>query len=195
MIVTDLDDVADRIRTMRLHGINRDVFNRYQSDQPSWYYEVVAPGFKYNMPDILAAIGIHQLAKLQGMRDRRQEIADRYMEGLADLPMRLPEPVDPNDEHAWHLFVVQLELGELDVDRHQFIEFMTEQGIGTSVHFIPLHLHPYWRDRYDLRTEDFPIATSVFDRVVSLPIYSKMSDEDVDRVIHAVRLIATRYSK
>jgi dTDP-4-amino-4,6-dideoxygalactose transaminase len=187
MVVTNNDQIASRIRTMRMHGIDRDVYSRYQTEKPFWYYEVVAPGFKYNMPDIAASIGVHQLARLEEMLDRRQTIAERYLESFSDLPVRLPVPVNAEDLHAWHLFIMQLELDRLAIDRNRFIELMSEQGVGTSVHFIPLHLQPYWRDTYGLQSRDFPVASSVFERVVSLPIYSKMSDEDVDQVISAVR--------
>ena len=195
MITTDDDEVASRIRTMRLHGISRDVFDRYQSDKPSWYYEIVAPGFKYNMPDTAAAMGIHQLARLHEMSDRRREIANRYFDDLSDLPLDLPVPINTDDEHAWHLFIIRLALGRLDIDRNRFIELMAERGIGTSVHFIPLHLQPYWRDRYELEPGDFPVATATYERLVSLPIYSKMTDEDVERVIAAVRDILTAHRK
>ncbi len=195
MITTDDDAIASRIRTMRLHGISRDVFDRYQSDKPSWYYEVVAPGFKYNMPDTAAAVGIHQLARLQEMSGRRREIANRYFDALADLPLELPVPINMDDEHAWHLFIIRLALGRLDIDRNRFIELMAECGIGTSVHFIPLHLQPYWRDKYELVPGDFPVATATYERLVSLPIYSKMTDEDVERVIAAVRDILTTHRK
>ena len=195
MITTDDDEVASRIRTMRLHGISRDVFDRYQSDKPSWYYEIVAPGFKYNMPDTAAAMGIHQLARLYEMSDRRREIANRYFDDLSDLPLDLPIPINTDDEHAWHLFIIRLTLGRLDIDRNRFIELMAERGIGTSVHFIPLHLQPYWRDRYKLAPGDFPVATATYERLVSLPIYSKMTDEDVERVIAAVCDILTAHRK
>jgi dTDP-4-amino-4,6-dideoxygalactose transaminase len=189
MVVTNDDEIASRIRTMRLHGINRDVFDRYNSRKPSWYYEVVAPGFKYNMPDIAAAIGIHQLRKLTKMRDRRQQIADAYFTAFGNLPVKLPEPQISTDQHSWHLFVVQLDLDALTISRNEFVERMAAEGIGTSVHFIPLHLQPYWRDRYQLTREMFPVATAVYERIVSLPIYSKMTDSDIDRVINAVRNI------
>ena len=195
MVVTNDDEIAARIRTMRLHGISKDVFDRYNSERPSWYYEVVAPGFKYNMPDIAAAIGIHQLRKVRKMRDRRQEIADRYMSAFHALPMSLPTPRIETDEHSWHLFVLQLNLDELTIDRNRFIELMSEEKIGTSVHFIPLHMQPYWRDKYDLSPDDFPVASRVFDRVVSLPIYSKMTDADVERIVRSVRKITLSNSK
>jgi dTDP-4-amino-4,6-dideoxygalactose transaminase len=195
MVVTDDDAIASRIRTMRLHGISRDVFERSRSDEPSWHYEVVAPGFKYNMPELAASIGIHQLRKVRDMKNRRQYIADRYLSAFCDLPIILPTLAISSDEHSWHLFVIQLNLEDLHVSRNRFIELMSEERIGTSVHFIPLHLHPYWRNKYALKSEEFPVASAVFDRVVSLPIYSKMADSDIERVIHAVRKIVQNHSK
>ena len=174
---------------MRLHGIDRDAWDRYNTTKPKWYYEVVAPGFKYNMPDIMAAIGIHQLKKVDKFQRRREEIASCYTQAFADLPLRPPYLARPKDKHAWHLYVIQLDLENIKVSRDEFIEKMSESGIGTSVHFIPLHLHPYWRDRYGFRPEDFPIALDCYRRAVSLPIYSKMTDEDVETVIKAVREI------
>ena len=186
MVVTDNDQWAQRIRTMRLHGISRDVFERYRSEKPSWYYEVVAPGFKYNMPDLAAAIGIHQLRKVEQFRLRREAIALQYNDAFADLPLKVPYVARPEDKHAWHLYVIQLELERLSISRDTFLELMNKEGIGTSVHFIPLHLHPYWRDQYGFEPDDFPIAYEVYQRSVSLPIYPKMTDDDVTRVIHAV---------
>lgn len=189
MIVTDDSKYAERIRTMRLHGINRDVFDRYTSSKPSWYYEVVAPGFKYNMTDIAASIGIHQCNKAELFRKRRELIARRYNEVFSDLPLRVPYVARLQDKHSWHLYVIQLELERLVIGRDRFIELMSEAGIGTSVHFIPLHIHPYWRERYGFRPEDFPVAYDVYRRAVSLPIYPKMTDEEVERVVVAVRSI------
>lgn len=185
--VTD-DAVAARIRTMRLHGISRDVFDRYQSTTPSWHYEVVAPGFKYNLPDPAAAIGRVQLGRAHAMGLARATIAARYDEAFADLPLRLPVHAPEGSEHAWHLYVVRLEDGA-PLDRDGFVSRLAELGVGTSVHFIPLHLHPYWRERYALRPEDLPVATREFDAAVSLPIWSAMSDGDVDRVIAMVRKV------
>jgi dTDP-4-amino-4,6-dideoxygalactose transaminase len=187
MITTRSEEVARRIRTMRLHGINRDVWDRYRSSKPNWFYEVVAPGFKYNMPDIMAAIGIHQLAKVKRFQQRREAIAARYTEAFRDLPLKIPEHKNPKDTHSWHLYVVQFDLERIPMDRDRFIEMMAERGIGTSVHFIPLHLHPYWRDRYGLNPEDFPVSLDCYRRAVSLPIYSKMTDPEVMRVIEALR--------
>jgi dTDP-4-amino-4,6-dideoxygalactose transaminase len=189
MISTDSGELARRIKVMRLHGINHDVWDRYTSNKPKWFYEVVAPGFKYNMTDIAAAIGIHQLKKVNQFQARRQWIAEQYTKAFLDLPMRSPRVKRPTDKHSWHLYVIQLELEKLQITRDEFIEKMAEKGIGTSVHFIPLHIQPYWRDTYRFKPEDFPIALDCYRRAVSLPIYSKMSDDDVERVIKAVREI------
>jgi len=195
MVTTNDDDIAARIRVMRLHGINRDVWDRYSSDKPNWHYEVIAPGYKYNMTDIAAAMGIHQLAKADAFSQRRETIATRYSEAFSDLPVALPVKAANGNVHAWHLYVLRLQLERLSINRDQFIELMSTAGIGTSVHFIPLHLHPYWRDRYNFRPEDFPVANSVYQCVVSLPIYPKMTDADVERVIDMVRKILVQHSK
>ena len=189
MIVTDNDAWAQRMRTMRLHGISRDVFQRYSATKPSWYYEVVAPGFKYNLTDLASALGIHQLNKLHQFRDQRAAIARQYDEAFNDLPLRRPSVARPEDEHAWHLYIIQLDLDRLRIDRDRFIELMCEHKIGTSVHFIPLHLQPYWQEKYNLRPEDLPNASHAYSRVVSLPIYPRMTPADVQRVITAVRAI------
>ncbi len=190
MVVTANPEYAERIRVLRLHGISRDVFARSASTQPSWYYQVVAPGYKYNMTDITAALGIHQLKKANAFRQRRAEIAAQYDQSLANLPLRIPYQ-RPDSSHAWHLYVIQLELEKLSIDRNTFIERMNAAGIGTSVHFIPLHLQNYWRDRYKLKPEDFPVALDVYQRAVSLPIYPSMSDAEVARVIATVQQILT----
>ncbi|MCL4112743.1 UNVERIFIED_CONTAM: hypothetical protein GTU68_021761, partial [Idotea baltica] len=189
MVTTENKDFLSRMKTMRLHGINRDVFDRYTSDKPSWFYEVVEPGYKYNMTDVAASIGIHQLKKANDFQQRRAWIAEKYNKAFNDLPLKIPFVKRPEDTHAWHLYVLQLDLASINVDRDKFIELMVEQGIGTSVHFIPLHLHPYWRDKYNYKAEDFPVALDVFSRAVSLPIYPKMTDEEVDRVITAVNTV------
>ncbi|RMH20507.1 MAG: DegT/DnrJ/EryC1/StrS family aminotransferase [Gammaproteobacteria bacterium] len=186
MIATRHKWVADRCRIMRLHGINRDVFDRYVSRRPSWFYEVVAPGFKYNMTDLAAAIGIHQLSKMERFRQRRMEIAMRYDEAFEALPLRLPPHPANKDEHAWHLYVIRL-AEDASVTREDFIDAMARLGVGCSVHFIPLHRHPYWREKYQLSKEDFPVAEAIYSRCVSLPIYSRMSDSDIEKVIEAVR--------
>ena len=194
MVATANPGYAERIRTMRLHGISRDVFDRYSSTVPSWYYEVVAPGFKYNMTDIAAAIGIHQLRKAWKFQERRAEMAARYDEAFRNLPVTLPPRPKEGDTHAWHLYVIRL-TDEAQVARDAFIERMADKAIGCSVHFIPLHLHPYWRDRYGFKPGDFPNALRAYERAVSLPIYPKMTDADQERVIEAVRGILSQGTK
>lgn len=194
MITTENDEYLSRMKTMRLHGINRDVFDRYTSDKPSWFYEVVEPGYKYNMTDVAASLGIHQLKRANEFQERRQWIAEQYNNAFLDLPLKTPFVKHPEDTHSWHLYVLQLELSELSVDRDRFIELMAKENIGTSVHFIPLHLHPYWRDRYEYKPSDFPVALDVFSRAMSLPIYPKMTDQDVENVIAAVKKVCEEVS-
>lgn len=189
MVATHHADLAQRMRVMRLHGIDRPAFERHRSKLPAWYYEVVAPGYKYNMPDLAATIGIEQLAKAEALRAARQRIAERYTAGLADWPLQLPPPAARGDLHAWHLYVIQLELERLRIDRDRFIELLSENGIGASVHYIPLHMQPYWRQRYQLEPGQFPVASHAFRRIISLPIYPGLSDRDVERVIAAIRRI------
>ena len=189
MVVTDDDAIAERVRVMRLHGISKDVFDRYTSDKPAWYYEVIAPGYKYNMTEIAASLGLHQLKRAEAFRQRRELMAQRYDVAFADLPVRLPFVKRPDDLHAWHLYVLRLQLEELAIGRDRFIDLMAERGIGTSVHFIPLHRHPYWRDTYQLDAADFPVAEQVFAECVSLPLFPAMSDADQQRVIEAATAI------
>ena len=186
MLVTRDEAIAQRARVMRLHGMNRDAFDRFTAKVPSWYYEVVAPGFKYNLTDIAAALGIHQLRRLEGFHQRRQAIAARYHEAFADLPL-LRAPLPPaSDRHAWHLYVVRL-AEDAGITRDAFVEHLFAAGIGVSVHYIPLHLHPYWRDRYGLRPEQFPHSQQAYERMLTLPLYTCMTDADVERVVAAVR--------
>ena len=187
MLVTRDADLAARAKVMRLHGINRDAFDRFTAKVPSWYYEIVAPGFKYNLTDIAAALGLHQLKRLQGFQVRREQIAARYDEALADLPLILPpRPQHAGDLHSWHLYVVRLK-DEARINRDQLIDSLFADSIGVSVHYIPLHLHPYWKDRYDLKPEQFPHSQKAYERMVTLPLYTRMSDADVERVIASVR--------
>lgn len=188
MVVTRNPEIANRCRIMRLHGISRDAFDRYTSTKPSWHYEVIAPGFKYNMTDIAASLGIQQLRKAWSFQKRREGMAASYDEALKSLPLYLPPKAPSGDVHSWHLYVVRLR-DEVKVSRDRFIEMMAEKGIGCSVHFIPLHLHPYWRDTYKLHPNDFPNALNVYKRAVSLPLYTKMSAMDQERVVSAVQEI------
>ncbi|MFZ0338970.1 MAG: DegT/DnrJ/EryC1/StrS family aminotransferase [Terracidiphilus sp.] len=191
MIVTRDTKIAHRASVMRLHGMSKDAFDRYSSHKPAWQYEIVAPGFKYNMTDVASAIGVEQLKKARKFHARRLALAARYDEALSDLPLILPPRPPDRTAHAWHLYVVQL-LDSASTSRDEFIDEMAAAGIGTSVHFIPLHLHPYWRDTYGLRPEQFPNATRAFNHIVSLPLYTRMTDADQDRVIRAIRAILQR---
>lgn len=187
MVVSRDSALIERMRIMRLHGISRDAFDRFQSKKPAWHYEVVAPGFKYNMTDVAAAMGRVQLKRIDEFLKRRDELAQRYFDGLAGLPLTLPPKALQGDKHAWHIFAVRLHGdGSNLAPRAEFIERLAERGIGTSVHYIPLHRQPYWRDAYDLRADSYPQADLVYHNIVSLPLYTKMSDSQQDKVIDAV---------
>lgn len=186
MAVTGDADVADRMRVMSLHGISKDAWKRY-SAEGSWYYEVVAPGFKYNLTDTAAAMGLVQLSRAQEMLDKRRAIAAAYTEAFADLEaVELPKVRDFAD-HSWHLFVIKLAPGVVRIGRNELIEKLKAVGVGTSVHFIPLHMHPYYSETYGYVPDDFPVSKDIFDRCLSLPIYSQMSGSEVTRVIERVR--------
>lgn len=186
MLVTRNPQIAKRARIMRLHGINRDAFDRFTAKVPSWYYEVVAPGFKYNMTDIAAAMGIEQLKKAREFQRKRAAIVDVYNSTLADFPIICPPGAADGDIHSWHLYVIQLG-DSVSIGRDQFIERLFERRIGCSVHYIPLHLQPYWRDTYSLTPEMFPVSQRVYERTLSLPLYSRMTALDAERVVAAVR--------
>ncbi len=190
MLVTRDAALAQRAKVMRLHGMNRDAFDRYQSKVPSWYYEVVAPGFKYNLTDIAAALGIHQLRRAEAFHAKRVELAALYAQALAGLPLMLPPGAPAGERHAWHLYVVRL-ADDAGITREHFIERLFEAGIGCSVHYIPLHLHPYWRERYGLTPALFPHSQHAYERMVSLPLYTRMGEADVLRVAAAVRAALT----
>ena len=186
MAVTRNIDLAKRMKLMRLHGIDRDAFDRFQSKNPAWYYEVVAPGFKYNMTDISAAIGIQQLKKLPVFLERRQYLSKRYFDALEDLPIILPTNAMHGGSHAWHLFVIRLQ-ENAKLNRDELIQILSDQGIGSSVHYVPLHRQPYWRDKYQLTIDMFPITDKAYQAMLSIPLYTAMSDEQQDRVIQVLR--------
>lgn len=186
MLVTRDRALAQRARTMRLHGISRDAFDRFTAKVPSWAYEIVAPGFKYNLTDIAAALGLQQLKRVRAFQQQRAAIAARYDAAFAGLPLVTPPGPCEGDTHAWHLYVLRLG-DDAGVARDTFIERLFALGIGVSVHYIPLHLHPYWRERYGLDAGRFPHSQQAYERMLSLPIYTRMSEADVERVIAAVR--------
>jgi dTDP-4-amino-4,6-dideoxygalactose transaminase/lipopolysaccharide/colanic/teichoic acid biosynthesis glycosyltransferase len=194
MVTTQEDGWADRMRVMRLHGISKDAWKRYTAEG-SWRYEILAPGFKYNLTDMQAALGISQLAKCERLWSRRSALAARYTEELGALGAFEMPTVRPDVEHAWHLYVIRTRPAALSIHRDRVIEELKQRGIGTSVHFIPLHLHPYYRDHWGYRRGDFPVAEDYFERCLSLPIYPAMSDDDQSRVIAALKEIADRYRR
>ena len=185
MVVTRDAELARRVQVMRLHGISRDAFDRFTAKAPSWYYEIVAPGFKYNLTDIASAMGIHQLRRATAFQRARAEIAARYDAAFADLPVVTPPLARPGDTHAWHLYVLRLRDGAR-LRRDGLIEALYAAGIGCSVHYIPLHLQPYWRDRYGLTPDRFPHSQHAYEHMLSLPLYSRMTPDEVQRVIDAV---------
>ncbi len=185
-MLTGAAEFIERARILSLHGLSRDAWKRYQRGG-SWSYEVVAPGFKYNMTDIQAALGLVQLKRLGGFQERRREIVAAYARGFADEPA-LETPYERTHvEHAWHLYVLRLRLDMLGIDRNQFIAELAERNISASVHFIPIHLHPFYRDRYGFTPDSFPVAYDNYLRSISLPLYTTMSDDDVTDVVEAVR--------
>ena len=192
MITTNDDALAERMRIMRLHGISKDAWKRYTAEG-SWYYEIVAPGFKYNLTDIAAAMGLHQLDKADWMLEVRKQYAKLYSKAFESIPeLEIPWEGAASDQHAWHLYVLRLRPGLLNINRAKFIEELKGLGIGTSVHFIPLHLHPYYRETYGFKKGDFPVSEDLFERAISLPLYPKMTEADVQRVIEAVKTIVQR---
>ena len=188
MIVTADDGLARRMSLMRLHGFDREVWDRYTSREASWSYGISEAGYKYNLPDLLAAIGREQLKKADRFLEERRTIADRYLSAFAAEPAFELPPL--HRSHTWHLFSLRLRRGTLSIDRDAFIEHLAGRGIGCSVHFIPLHLMKYWSERYALRPEDFPEALDKYRRTISLPIWQGMSAGQVDRVIESVLAVA-----
>jgi dTDP-4-amino-4,6-dideoxygalactose transaminase len=192
MVTTDDDAFAERIRRLRLHGISRDAWKRY-SAEGTWYYEVEEAGYKYNFTDLQAALGLVQLSKCDALWAARRQIAERYTQAFNEVPGLETPRVREDRTSAWHLYVLRLGPDQLRIARDRFIELLRERGIGTSVHFIPLHLHPFYRSTYDYKLGDFPHAEREYQRCLSLPIFPLMTNHDVDRVIEAVTEIACRY--
>jgi dTDP-4-amino-4,6-dideoxygalactose transaminase len=193
-MLTGSPDLLEEAALWRLHGMSRDAWNRYGKGG-SWYYEVVRPGFKCNMTDITAAIGLHQLERLEGFQRRREAVVAAYQEGLSGLAqVELPPPAG-DDTHAWHLYVMKLHLERLRIDRAAFIDEMTDRNIGTSVHFIPVHAHPWYQERLGHTETSFPVAWQEYQRTVSLPLHPGLSDADVADVIEAVTAVAQTHAR
>jgi dTDP-4-amino-4,6-dideoxygalactose transaminase len=184
-MLTGPQEILDEARVWSLHGMSRDAYKRYSSEG-SWFYEVVLPGFKYNMPDIQAAMGIHQLARLPEDQRHRRALVDQYNEALAGVEA-VQLPIERADvESAWHIYAIRLNLEALKIDRGRFIEELRRRNIGASVHFIPVHVHPFYRDKYSFEPGAFPIAFGEYERLISLPLSAKLTDDDVADVVEAV---------
>jgi dTDP-4-amino-4,6-dideoxygalactose transaminase len=177
--------LLERARVLHLHGMSRDAARRYEKGG-SWRYEILAPGFKYNMTDVASAIGRVQLRRMEAFQRRREEIVARYDAAFSQMPELQPPTVRDDVESAHHLYVLRLVQERLNISRDDFIRALADLGVTASVHFIPIHVHPYYRDTYGYRPDDFPVAWNAFQRMLSLPLYSRMADEDVDHVIGAV---------
>jgi dTDP-4-amino-4,6-dideoxygalactose transaminase len=194
MAVTADADLASRMRSMSLHGLSHNAWNRY-SGTGSWDYRILAPGYKYNLTDVAAAIGLHQLARANDMRRRREVIAMRYREAFAEVEEIEVPLVDKNRIHSWHLFPIRLQTERLSISRNALMDELKDAGIGCSVHWRPLHLHPYYQETYGWRAEDFPIATALWERLISLPIFSGMQNDQVEHVIDTMKGLCARYAR
>jgi dTDP-4-amino-4,6-dideoxygalactose transaminase len=185
MITTDNDELAERMRLLVLHGMSRDAWKRY-SKRGSWFYQVVEAGYKYNMSDIQAAIGIHQLKRLESFIETRREYAAIYDNGFRNVPEIKPPKRLPDRTHTFHLYEIRLNLDRMDLSRDDFIDGLRSRNIGTSVHFIPVHMHPFYEKQFGYKRADFPCANDLFRRIVSLPLYPAMTREDVLGVVNAI---------
>jgi len=194
MLTTDNEEFASRVRKLSLHGLSKDAWKRYGSTG-SWYYEIEEPGYKDNMSDIMASLGIHQLKRLDEFQAIRQKYADIYNREFSGLDVIGIPHVDGNVTHSRHLYIIQLKLERLSIDRAEFIEALRQMNIGASVHFIPIHMHPYYARTFSYKPEDFPNAKYVYERAVSLPLYPAMTEDDVDDVVKSVKYIADKYAR
>lgn len=193
-MLTGRPEYVERARLFSLHGMSRDAWKRYGAEG-SWFYEVVEAGFKYNMTDIQAAMGLVQLKRLEDLQNRRYEVVTRYQQAFASVSA-VQTPIErPNVKHAWHLYVVRLNLEQLRIDRARFIDELKTRNIGTSVHFIPVHLHPYYHDKYNWDSSAFSVAYGEYQRTISLPLHSRLSNDDVDDVIAAVMDVVETYRR
>lgn len=191
--LTAAPQFLERARMFALHGMTRNAWNRYEKGG-SWFYEIAVPGFKYNMTDVAAAMGLVQLGRLTSMQERRTAIVERYQRAFAAAPALQIPICRAHVSHAWHLYVLRLNLQYLRIGRNAFIDELNARKIGTSVHFIPIHIHPYYRDKYGFKPSDLPIAYDAYTRMLSLPLYPTMSDADVDDVCEAVLEVIRTFS-
>ena len=194
MAVTENAEVADRIRLLSLHGLSADAWGRFTA-RASWDYRIVAPGYKYNLTDIAAAIGLHQLARAEEMRRQREELAGAYLEALAGIDeIELPVVLDDRI-HSWHLFLIRLHLDRLTVDRRTFTDELRDRGIGHSVHWRPLHLHPYYQETFSWQAEHLPVASREWQRIITLPLFPSMTRDELDLVVATLEELCRKYRR
>jgi perosamine synthetase len=194
MAVTSDPKLAERMRLMSLHGLSHDAWGRYSGGR-NWDYKIIAPGYKYNLTDIAAAIGIHQLAKAEEMRVQREAIALEYIQAFREVKEIALPPIDQNRIHSWHLFPIRLQLDQLEISRNEFMERLKHEGVGCSVHWRPLHLHPYYIEEFGWEPADLPVATAIWEQLISLPIFPGMARGDVKYVIDVVKGLCATVSK
>lgn len=194
MLTTNDEDFANQVRVYTCHGMSRNAWNRY-SKGGSWRYEVEAAGFKYNMTDIQAALGLVQLKRIDKMQEKRYKLVALYNRLLQGIRGVMPPKETTLGRSAWHLYVIRIEKDELDIGRDEFIEEINAMNIGTSVHFIPVHLHPFYRKNYGTCEGQFPVTERIFEKIISLPLYPSMTEEDVEYVAAAVREISEKHAK
>ena len=193
MVTTNNPQFAEMLRRFRNHGISSDARQRQATGQ--WHYEMVQLGFNYRLPDIACALGIQQLKKLDANLSRRKEIARRYTDAFREIPGVVAPAVRPEADPAWHLYPVRLDLHKLSTDRAQIFRALRAENIGVNVHYIPVHRHPYYCDRFGYKGGEFPVAEDAYERLISLPMFHGMSDQDVNDVIEAVRKVVGSYSR
>lgn len=194
MSLTNNEKWADRMRVMSLHGLNKDAWKRF-SKGGSWYNEIIAPGYKYNLTDLAASIGIHQLKKANKFWQRRKEISKQYAEKLKNTPGIILPTEQPDRQHSWHLYIIRVDKTITCIGRNEFIEQLKEQDVGTAVHYMPLHLHSYYKENFNLKPEHFPVANKIFEQIISLPIYPSLTSDEVNTVCTAIKKIATQNTK
>ena len=192
MAVADDPELIAEMRSLALHGLSRDAWGRYTA-KGAWDYRILAPGYKYNLTDIAAALGLHQLARAEAMRRDRERIAHGFLERLGDLDALEMPPNPPDRVHSWHLFQIKLHLDRLNLDRDAFLDALRARGVGFSVHWRPLHLHPYWSEAFGWSAEHLPVASKVWRRTISLPIFPAMRQDEIDAVVRAVRAIVDEH--
>lgn len=193
MAVTNDKELADRIRLMSLHGLSRDAWDRF-AEGGDWDYQIVQPGYKYNLTDIAAAIGCHQLRRANEMREQREAVAEFYLEAFADLDEISVPPTNENRIHSWHLFPIRLKLDNLSINRNQFVDELKRHRVGCSVHWRPLHMHPLYRDRLGWTEADLPAATKLWGEIISLPVFSSMTFEEMVHVVETVKELCRTHS-